>query len=890
MAISRTKMIAAIASVATALCVTVAGTFAYFTDSASVHAGIQTSSLSGSISQPVHVNDTGDSGSAVIDSANTWIEGTTSAPGYSALNTDVMDAAGIKTDEKTYTVGRGNSLLVGEDGNIKGSQAFSVSYSNTGSTDEKFYPEIIVTAKNGMSLEQYKNVLSVADADAVPKDANPIQYQDVLNGTGEDLLSVETYTMDSVVDKVQMQKDGSLSFYLKPVTVKPGESITADYVLTLSMDGHLDYTVPEVTVSADATIRPSSFVSPWYGTPEKTGEADKVSYTLAPDYQTRVLWQGADGVYTVRGGKDAITVTDAENEDTQKVLEYAVAQYNYSGASMAPTAYLLGSETEYQLYVLDAEGSWKSATDAVEVGSYKAVVTPSADGFAVSHTEFYFDIVNNVIPVTFENGPTEAAKEDWAQLSWDGNDATRQYDGTPVDVIAKDPDGNQIPVEYYDETGTTKLDGAPTDAGKYVVKPVSDAEHQYIGEAHITITPINVYMGCNPIDPSAADDGLIHNRITYGDKTTLKLFYAEVLADGDSFDDVFDISGLRYLMDGDTVVSPEPTAYSTVGGTLTQEGYLHIFTIDGVVSKTKNYTITYNDGSYLFIKRKRVTVTPTLDKPTYNLTDAPVFGYEIDGLLPGDEDTIDDSKLMYRVDGEKAIEGATYAAGTHSVMADCLISTTGDYAFDYQTVDFTVGKKTVNITFYMDPDAEGNANATWDDVTKTETKTYDTLPAALIAKDDEGNTYPVVYKNTWTGKYESPVKGYDYTASVQSTADTKFVGTATVRIYKADVDATTVFWQNSHLIEGQPINTDLCYTGFLGNDTPENSIDYNTLTVTIYHDDNSDGQPDKDAGPVELDDNGSLPAGYYYLEITGQATAENYYIGPQFGTFMVYKS
>lgn len=93
-----------------------------------------------------------------------------------------------------------------------------------------------------------------------------------------------------------------------------------------------------------------------------------------------------------------------------------MVKYEYTGGTnQAPTAFLFGSDVSYTLYQQNDKGAWKKVTDsnATLLGHYKVVVDASGmNGFTVSHTSFYFDIVKIKDKVTFENKPLPDGSED----------------------------------------------------------------------------------------------------------------------------------------------------------------------------------------------------------------------------------------------------------------------------------------------------------------------------------------------------------------------------------------------------------------------------------------------------------------------------------------------
>lgn len=390
---NKNKILIALAIVVAAIVACTVGAFAYFTDSASLHAGIRTTKLTGEIGQTTALG-TPQSEEVWRESQSTVKDGDKEV--FTALDTDIKDGSATKADIKTFTVSRGNALAVNDDGSMNQNQMFKTTFKNTSTVDEVFYPEICLTGQNGVDLSQYKDVIGIAESDSKAALNSDFSYQNVTDGTAENLLNGKIWNVDSIATKVIVNGNGSLSLYLPGITLKPGESIEKTYTVTENMSGHVDYSCPTVAVTVNATIRYASKGNPmWYGTAVSDKSDSSVQYTLGPDFQTRVLWKDAKGSYTVRGGDEAFSVKDAESEITKEALEYSVVKYEYTGTNQAPTAFLFGSDVSYTLYQQNDKGAWKKVTDsnATLLGHYKAVVDASGmNGFTVSHTSFYFDM------------------------------------------------------------------------------------------------------------------------------------------------------------------------------------------------------------------------------------------------------------------------------------------------------------------------------------------------------------------------------------------------------------------------------------------------------------------------------------------------------------------
>ena len=589
MAKSVKKFILPVLALLIAMSCAMVGSLAYFTDSASIHAGIKTNKLTGSVTETTMVG--------TPDSDETWLESTTAVKDggkvlFSALTTDYKDGLATKDSIKTFNVSRGNALSVTGDSALKTNQTFKVKFTNSNAADEIFYPEIRLTALDGKSLAQYEKVLGVADASAKATLDKTVKYQNVVNGTSEDLLTANIYTIPSLVNKAKVNADGSLSLYLDGVTVKAGETVECSYSLTENLNGHLDYTVPQVYVTTNATIRyPSAVNSLWYGTATAPSTTSGVIYSLAPDYQTRVLWRDVTGKYTVRGGHDAITVSDKDAAATTEALDYTVATYQYTGADQTPAAYLLGSKVNTKLYKA-VDGKWTAVNAAVERGSYKAVVdTSDVEGFAISHTEFYFNITKAMSNVDFDNKPGSDGQPDPDnKLVWNINDATKVYDGKQVSIQATDKQGNVLTDFTYTnkETGETST-VAPKNVGVYIVRVNADENHEYPNTATITITKATLQ-----VVPTITKSSLLPSEKP-GFGYTVSGF-----AEGDN---ELDISGkdVKYIVDGKEVPSFGQTY--TIGS--------HDLMLTGLTAK--NYDFNY--AVTVFAVGKGTTTVDFENKP-----------------------------------------------------------------------------------------------------------------------------------------------------------------------------------------------------------------------------------------------------------------------------------
>lgn len=699
MAKSAKKIVFAVIAVILALAAATAGSLAWFSDSASIHAGIKTSKITGTVSETTMAG--------TPDTNETWLESTTTVKDgdkvlFSALTTDYKDNLANKDTIKTYNVGRGNAMSITGDSAVKTNQTFTVKFSNTNTADEVFYPEIHLSAVDGKSIAQYEKILGVADASAKATLDKTVKYQNVVNGTSEDLLTANIYSIPSLVNKTKVNSDGSLSLYLDGVTVKAGETVECSYVLTENLKGHLDYTVPQVYVSTNATIRYASAVnSLWYGTAEAPSATSSVIYALAPDYQTRVLWRDVTSKYTVRGGHDAITVSDKNAAATTEALDYTVATNQYTGTDQTPAAYLFGAKTNTKLYKA-TDGKWTEVHAAVERGSYKAVVdTSDVEGFAVSHTEFYFNITKAVSNVDYGNKPGPDGQPDPDnKLTWSGDTADKEYDGKPISIVGTDKDSNTITDFIFTNKDTGESSEVPPkDVGTYEVKPKGDDNHEYTNTATITIRKkslqVTPTVNKNPLLPT--------DKPSFGYTVTS-------FADGDNELDI-NGKGAQYIVDGNNVPASGQTY--TVGS--------HDLTCSGLTAK--NYDFVYSITSFAVGKG-----TTTVDYENKPLPDGkPDSENKLTWVNANSATKVYDGKPLsviakdsfgevvdveyYSSDGKTKLDAAPKDVGNYVVKA----CESDSYTYS-NTAIITITKATVTVTPVVD---------------KTEMSYTDTVPANI---------------------------------------------------------------------------------------------------------------------------------------------------------------
>ena len=698
---NRNKILVAILAVLVALCCAFGGSLAYFTDSASIHAGIKTNKLTGEIGQATALG-TPQSDEIWRESLGTVKDGDNTL--YKALDTDIKDGAATKADIKTITVSRGNALAVNDDGSMNQNQFFKTSFKNSGSVDEVIYPEIRLTGLNGENLSQYKDILGIAEPDAKGTLSKALTYQDVIDGTAENLLHGKSWAVDSIATKVVANDDGSLSLHLPGITLKPGGSVEKTYTITENMVGHTDYSCPTVAVTVNATIRYSNVGNAmWYGTVTSDVADSAVKYTLAPDIQTRVLWQSVTGKYTVRGGQDAFLVYDKDAAETLSALDYSVAKYQYSGKDMAPTAYLFGDEVDVKVYKL-TNGAWGPAENnaAIERGSYKAVAdTTNTDGFAVSHTEFYFEVVKATSEVSFDNKPGEDGKPNSDnKTTWNGNTGDKEYDGKQVDIIGKDKDGNTITDFIYTNKDTGESSEIPPkDAGTYEVKPKGDDNHDYTNTATITIRKKTLQViptvSKNPLLPT--------DKPSFG-------YTVSGFVEGDN-ELVISGKDVKYIVDG-TEVPSSGKSYGVGDHTLTCSGLT-----------AKNYDFVYGITSYA-VGKGTTTVdfenkpgTDGKDDPNNHLTwvnansATKVYDGKALSVQARDSDGTVVEVEYYTSDGKTKLDAAPKDVGIYIVKA----CDSENYTYS-NSGTITITKATVHVTPVLD---------------KTEMNYTDTVPATI---------------------------------------------------------------------------------------------------------------------------------------------------------------
>lgn len=756
MAKSVKKFILPVLALLIAMSCAMVGSLAYFTDSASIHAGIKTNKLTGSVTETTMVG--------TPDSDETWLESTTTVKDggkvlFSALTTDYKDGLATKDSIKTFNVSRGNALSVTGGSALKTNQTFKVKFTNSNAADEIFYPEIHLTALDGKSLAQYEKVLGVADASAKATLDKTVKYQNVVNGTSEDLLTANIYTIPSLVNKTKVNSDGSLSLYLEGITVKAGAAVECSYALTENLSGHLDYSVPQVYVTTNATIRyPSAVNSLWYGTATAPSTTSGVIYSLAPDYQTRVLWKDVTGKYTVRGGQNAIQVTDKDASETTKALtealSYTVATYQYTGADQTPTAYLFGSTVNTKLYKA-VDGKWTEVHAAVERGSYKAVVdTSDMEGFAVSHTEFYFTITKAMSNVDFGNKPGPDGQPDPDnKTTWNGNTGDKEYDGKQVDIVGKDKDGNTITDFIFSNKDTGESSEIPPkDAGTYEVKPKGDDNHDYTNTATITIRKktlqVTPTVNKNPLLPT--------DKPGFG-------YTVSGFAEGDN---ELDINGknVQYIVDG--VEAPSSGKSYAVGD--------HTLTCSGLTAK--NYDFVYGITSF-GVGKGTTTVdfenkpgTDGKDDPNNHLTwaNANSATKVYDGVALSVQARDGDGNVVeveyYTSDGKTKLDAAPKDVGIYVVKA----CDSENYTYS-NSGTITITKATVHVTPVLDK-TEMNytdtvpANITYDiqGIVAGDEKYFDESAIGYIPYCEPSNTEYAAGMYNWTQKTAFRPTDYSY--------------------------------------------------------------------------------------------------------------------------------
>lgn len=751
---NRNKILVAIIAVLVALCCAFGVSLAYFTDSASIHAGIKTTKLTGEISQTTALG-TPQSDEIWRESVGTVKDGDNKL--YEALDTDIKDGTATKADIKTVTVSRGNALAVNDDGSMNQNQFFKTSFKNSGSVDEVIYPEIRLTGLNGENLSQYKDILGIAEPDAKGTLSKVLTYQDVIDSTAENLLHGKSWNVDSIATKVVANDDGSLSLYLPGITLEPGKGVEKAYTITENMVGHTDCSCPTVAVTVNATIRYTNTGNAmWYGTVTSDVADSSVKYTLAPDIQTRVLWLSVAGKYTVRGGQDAFTIYDKDAAETLSALDYSVAKYQYSGKDMAPTAYLFGDKVNIKVYKL-TNGAWGPVENnvAIERGSYKTVAdTTNTDGFAVSHTEFYFDIVRATSDVSFGNKPGEDGKPNPDnKTTWTGNTGDKEYDGKQVDIVGKDKDGNTITDFIFTNKDTGESSEVPPkDAGTYEVKPKGDDNHDYTNTATIAIRKktlqVTPTVSKNPLLPT---DKPGFGYTVFG------------FAEGDN---ELDINGknVQYIVDG--VEAPSSGKSYAVGD--------HILTCSGLTAK--NYDFVYGITSFA-VGKGTTTVnfenkpgTDGKDDPNNHLTwaNANSATKVYDGVALSVQARDSDGNVVgveyYTSDGKTKLDAAPKDVGIYVVKA----CDSENYTYS-NSGTITIMKATVHVTPVLDK-TEMNytdtvpANITYDiqGIVAGDEKYFDESAIGYIPYYEPSNTEYAAGMYNWTQKATFKPTGYSY--------------------------------------------------------------------------------------------------------------------------------
>ncbi|MDE5667804.1 MAG: hypothetical protein K2I29_06140 [Clostridia bacterium] len=255
------------------------------------------------------------------------------------------------------------------------------------------------------------------------------------------------------------------------------------------------------------------------------------------------------------------------------------------GVAVTVTGYRLGGQFAGN-YIVDFENSEKSLT--ADITRAQVEVTLGATEYTVTY--------GNGLKITYsQNSPVKSESVNLA-------------------------------LEYYDEHGNVKLSGVPTDAGKYLVKVVVDADDANVGnytikttgegliseatvtieKAALTVTVEDLEIEYGSAKPADGDYTLVYNGWLNGDKAS------------------FENGSITFITA--ITISTDYEQYDDA------DGY-EIALSDG---ELKNYEITYVNGT-LNVVAKKVTVTISDKSSAYGAEEAELTSDEASVAVNGDD-------------------------------------------------------------------------------------------------------------------------------------------------------------------------------------------------------------------------------------------------------------
>lgn len=211
--------------------------------------------------------------------------------------------------------------------------------------------------------------------------------------------------------------------------------------------------------------------------------------------------------------------SDAINTENAGTYFTWTASKEYTGSALsADVAFANGitkagkiSKVEYVAY--DADGKLGTAsfiTNPTTIGKYEVYVTTTGDGANVANQ------------TRADLGTFEITKLQPKAAMFTQTPTTTNYTGSPIAVTVaptKDYDGKvgAVTVKYFTEDGKTQLAGAPTAAGKYVIKVDVAASDTYAAATDLEVGTLTINATTAPSITYAAHVQNIGNQAAVSD-------------------------------------------------------------------------------------------------------------------------------------------------------------------------------------------------------------------------------------------------------------------------------------------------------------------------------------------------------------------------------------
>ncbi len=427
-----------------------------------------------------------------------------------------------------------------------------------------------------------------------------------------------------------------------------------------------------------------------------------------------------DGTTSATFNKDGATITGAVSGEVSSLLQNLIINGYFDsknagdGVAVSVSGYVLGGDYAGN-YVVDLENSATSLT--ANIAKAQVEVTLGKAEYTITY--------GNALKITYtQNSPVKS-------------------------------EGIGLTLEFYDEHGNTKLDGVPTDAGKYLVKVAVDADDVNVGnytikttgegiisqatvtieKATLTVTVEDLEIEYGDEKPADDDYTLIFNGWLNGDKAAFEdgdiTFIKDIVIstdyakgdDADAYDitlsegelknyELTFVDGVLWVMpkkvtviiDDKSVVYGEDEAELTSNGTedmqitLEREEGANVgkYVISGDWDND-NYDVTFINGLYEITKAK-LTVTAKPKSITYGDV-AANDGVTYTGFADGEDENVLGGELGYRYTYTQY--GNIYEDGTNNAIAYYIIPygyTSSNYEIEYVNGLLTVNKKAATVT------------------------------------------------------------------------------------------------------------------------------------------------------------------------------------------------